>query len=40
MKGIEHTFTEYSSLRVKGSTVRFLIPFLPLDRRLFLNDED
>lgn len=40
MKGIEHTFTEYSSLRVKGSTVRFLIPFLPLDRRLFLNEED
>lgn len=40
MEGIEHTFTEYSSLRVKGSTVRFLIPFLPLDRRLFLNEED
>lgn len=40
MNGIEHTFTEYSSLRVKGSTVRFLIPFLPLDRRLFLNEED
>lgn len=27
---------EYQSLRVKGSTVFFLRPFLPLERRLFL----
>lgn len=33
-----HTFTEYSSLRVKGSTVLFLMPFLPLDKRLFLHE--
>lgn len=31
--------TEYSSLREKGSTVLFLIPFLPFDRRLFLKHE-
>lgn len=31
--------TEYSSLREKGSTVLFLIPFLPFDRRLFLKGE-
>jgi hypothetical protein len=35
-----HTFTEYSSLRVKGSTVRFLIPFLPFERRLFLSEKN
>lgn len=31
------TFTEYQSLRVKVSCARFLRPFLPLERRLFLN---
>lgn len=30
------TFTEYSSFLVKGSTVLFFAPFLPLDKRLFL----
>lgn len=30
------TLTEYSSFLEKGSTVLFLIPFLPLDKRLFL----
>lgn len=30
------TLMEYSSLREKGSTVLFLIPFLPFDKRLFL----
>ena len=30
------TLTEYQSLRVKGSCVLFLRPFLPLERRLFL----
>ena len=30
------TFTEYQSLRVKGSCVLFLSPFLPFERRLFL----
>lgn len=37
---LKHTLIEYSSLRVKGSTVRFLIPFLPLERRLFLRNND
>lgn len=32
------TFTEYSSFLEKGSTVLFLIPFLPLERRLFLKE--
>jgi hypothetical protein len=31
-----HTLTEYQSLRVKGSWVFFLRPFLPFERRLFL----
>lgn len=31
-----HTLTEYQSLRVKGSWVLFLRPFLPFERRLFL----
>lgn len=30
------TLTEYQSLRVKGSWVLFLSPFLPFERRLFL----
>lgn len=35
---IVNTFTEYSSFLEKGSTVLFLIPFLPFDKRLFLED--
>lgn len=31
-----HTLTEYQSLRVNGSCVLFLSPFLPFERRLFL----
>ena len=31
-----HTLTWYQSLRVKGSIVFFLRPFLPFERRLFL----
>lgn len=31
-----HTLTEYQSLRVNGSWVFFLRPFLPFERRLFL----
>lgn len=30
------TFTEYQSFLVNGSCVRFLRPFLPFDKRLFL----
>lgn len=32
-----HTLIEYQSLRVKGSTVFFLRPFLPFDNLLFLS---
>ena len=32
----EHTLIEYQSLRVKGSTVFFLRPFLPFESLLFL----
>ena len=33
---MQSTFTENQSLRVNGSCVLFLRPFLPLERRLFL----
>lgn len=36
MSKMRCTLTEYSSFLEKGSTVRFLRPFLPLERRLFL----
>ena len=34
---VEGALTEYQSLRVKGSWVLFLRPFLPLDNLLFLH---
>lgn len=34
--GVIRTLMPYQSLRVKGSTVFFLRPFLPLDNLLFL----
>lgn len=33
----ENTFTEYQSLRVKGSCVLFFRPFFPFESRLFLS---
>jgi hypothetical protein len=35
-RAAEHTLIEYQSLRVKGSTVFFLRPFLPFESLLFL----
>lgn len=36
-EGLEPTFTEYQSLRVKVSWARFFSPFFPLESRLFLS---